>query len=443
MRVLQINRLDVGDGAGNAARRLHTGLLDLGIESTMFVEEVRGKSGDPTVTRFEPSRALGSRFRRRLRRLQIARSLARYRAKRPSRYEIFSDDRAPSGSELPAQLPNADVIHVHAMYQFVDYHAFFTTVPRHTPVVRTLHDMNFFTGGCHGAGSCTNYTERCGACPKLGSRNVNDLSRQIWLRKWKALQSVPPNRLHVVASSRWLAHEARRSGLLRDVPISVIPFGVDTEVFRPRDRHFAREILGIPRDAEVILFVAEPISRPVKRFAMLAEAVNGLRRPGKRLLVSLGSGTASAEVRIPYLNVGRVGNERLLSLVYSAADLLAMPSLQESFGLVALEAMACGTPVVGSDVGGIPDMVRPGVTGRLFPAHDVDALRAAIEEMLEDQPARTAMAVQCRRIVLDEYSLALYARRHADLYRALLAAEAPSLAARPDPVEHTRVRAGA
>jgi glycosyltransferase involved in cell wall biosynthesis len=441
MKVIHINRLDAGDGAGNAAHRLHTGLLNLGIESVMFVEEIRGKS-DPTVKRFQPSGTLRSRVRRRLRRMQIASSLARYRATRPNRFEIFSDDRTPYGSELLAQLPEADVAHVHAMYQFVDFQAFFEAVPRHTPVVRTLHDMNFFTGGCHGAGTCTNYTERCGACPKLGSRNANDLSRRIWLRKREALQSLPPNRLHVVASSRWLAHEARRSGLLRDVPVSVIPFGVDTEVFRPRDKHFAREILGIPRDAEVILFVAEPVTRPVKRFGMLADAVNGLRR-SKLILVSLGSGTANAEVRIPYLNVGRVGNERLLSLVYSAADLLAMPSLSESFGLVALEAMACGTPVVGSDVGGIPDMVRPGVTGRLFPAHDVDALRTAIEEMLEDHAGRAAMAAQCRRIVLDEYSLALYARRHADLYRALLAAQAPSLVALPGPAEDRRVRAGA
>jgi glycosyltransferase involved in cell wall biosynthesis len=435
MKVVHLTRFDVGDGISNAAYRLHAGLLNLGIASTVFVEEeIRGKSGDPTVRRFQPSRALGSRVRRRLRRMQIAGNLARYRATRPNRYEIFSDDRTPYGSEVQAQLPEADVIHVHAMYQFVDYQAFFGTVPRHTPVVRTLHDESFFTGGCHGTEGCTKYTERCGACPKLGSRNANDLSRQIWLRKRKALEGVPPNRLHVVAPSRWLAHEAMRSGLLRGVPVSVIPFGIDTEIFRPQDKSVVRQILGIPHDAEVILFAADGLDRPVKRFAMLAEAVNGLRR-GKLFLVSLGGGRAEAEVRIPHLSLGFVGNERLLSLVYNAADLLAIPSLRENFPLVALEAMACGTPVVGSDVGGIPDMVRPGVTGRLFPAHDVDALRTAIEEILEDRASRDAMAEQCRRTVLDEYSLALYARRYADLYQALLAAQAAPHEA-PKVVDH-------
>jgi glycosyltransferase involved in cell wall biosynthesis len=439
MKVIQLTRFDTGDGVSHAAHRLHTGLLSLGIESMMFVEEtIRGTFNDPTVMRFQPPLALRSRVRRRLRRMQIAGALARYRATRPNHYEIFSDDRTPYGSELPAQLPEADIVHVHTMYQFVDYQAFFASVPQHTPVVRTLHDVSFFTGGCHGPGACTRYTERCGACPKLGSRSEGDLSRQIWQRKRRALERVPRNRLHVVSPSRWLAQEAKRSGLLRDVPVSVIPSGVDTEMFRPRDKNAARETLGIPQDARVVLFVADTIDNPMKGFPILAEAVNG--SASRVFLVSVGGGATETEVRVPYLHVGRISNERLLSLVYSAADVLAVPSLaghSENFPLVALEGMACGTPIVGSDVGGIPDLVRPGVSGQLCPAQDVNALRTAMEEMLDD-PARTAaMAVNCRRIVLEEYSLEMYVRRYAELYHSMLAAEAPPRAAAKD-VQHVR-----
>src|SRR5262249_60783577 len=115
-----------------------------------------------------------------------------------------------------------------------------------------------------------------------------------------------------------------------------------------------------------------------KRFGILAEALNGLEEVSNVLCVSVGSGRAEAELRFPLLAGGHVGNARLLSLVYSAADVLVLPSLLENLPLVVLESMACGTPVIGSAVGGIPDMVRPGTTGWLFPAHDVTALRAAI-----------------------------------------------------------------
>ncbi len=424
MNVIHVSRFDIGDGASNAAYRLHKALLDLGISSTMFVAESRSEQGDPSVRLFAPPGDLGSRVRRRLRRGKIARAIGRYRATRPSGYEAFSDDRSPHGADLLAQLPSGDVINIHAMYQFVDYQAFFASVPRRIPVVRTLHDMNFFTGGCHIDAACGKYTERCGACPQLGSRRVEDLSREIWGRKHQALRGVERDRLYVVAPSRWLASEAKRSSLLRDLHVSVIPFGVDTQVFCPRDKGFARDTLGISSETRVVLFVAEPITRPVKRFGVLAQAVNGLDISNV-LLVSVGSGRPETEVRVPYLNLGRIGNERLLSLVYSAADILVLPSLLENLPLAVLEAMACGTPVVGSAVGGIPDMVRPSATGWLFPPQDVDALRSTIREALLDTPTRREMGANCRRIAVEEYSLELHARRYAEFYQTILSGRRP------------------
>ncbi len=387
----------------------------------MFVAQTRRAVKDPTVTLFRQRGDLLSRVQRRLRRLQITRSFARYRTSRPTEYEAFSDDRTPYGTDLLAQLPLGDVINIHSMYQFVDFRTFFTTVPRHTPVVRTLHDMSFFTGGCHSDAGCGKYIDHCGACPQLGSRNANDLSRQIWLRKYSTFRAVGRGRLYLVTPSHWLANEAKRSSLARNFPIAVIPHGVDTEAFCPRDRVFSREVLGIPQDARVVLFVAEPIGRPIKGFDLLAQALNGLGEVDNLLLVSAGSGLPDLEVRLPHLNLGPIYSERLLSLVYSAADLFAIPSRQENFPLTVLEAMACGTPVVGFAVGGIPEIVRPGANGLLVSAQDVTALRTAISELLRDPARRAEMAIRCRRIAIEEYALELQVKRYAELYEAILA----------------------
>ncbi len=421
MRIVHLSRFDRGDGASNVAQRVHRGLLRLGHDSRMFVAQRRSESADPTVVLFRPPMDLPTRLRRRLRRMQVARHFEPYRNSRPAGLEAFSDDRSPHGSELLKHLPACDVLHIQQMYQFVDYRSFFAIFPQHTPVVRTLHDVSFFAGGCHSPEGCDKYTEQCGACPQLGSQNPEDLSRQIWQRKSSVFRRIPPGRLYIVSPSRWLMNEAKRSSLLKDFPVVLIPHGVDIEVFRPRDRDLARDLLAIPQDALVVLFVAEPIDRPIKNFALLAQALEGMGGLPSLLLVSAGSGRPPVEVRVPYLNLGSLGNERLLSLAYSAADIFVLPSRQENFPLTVLEAMACGTPVVGSRVGGVPDMVRPGVTGVLVPPQNMTALRAAVYDMLQDPIKRAEMAANCRRIAVEEYSLESQLKRHVELYQTILA----------------------
>jgi glycosyltransferase involved in cell wall biosynthesis len=419
MRVVHVSRFETGGGAALAANRLHGSLRRQGVDSTMFVAEKL--TDDPAVTVFQPPRDLLSRLRRRLQYKRLTYSMRRYESARLADQASFNDDRVPGGRDLVTQLPAGDVINIHVMYGFADYRTFLAAVPQHTPVVRTLHEMSFFTGGCHYDVGCGKYTERCGACPRLGSHRERDLSRQIWRRKRAILSTIAPGRLHLVAPSRWLANEAKRSSLLQKFPVTVIPLALDTEVFCPRDRRGAREALGIPSDALVVLFVASLISQPIKGLALLVEALNGLGHLRDLLLLSVGRGQPPVEVQIPHLPLGYLGNERLRSLVYSAADVFVIPSLYDNLPQTVLEATACGTPVVGFAVGGIPDMVRPGITGLLVPALDVNALRAAIRALLQDRTRRAEMAANCRRIAVAEYALEVQARRYIELYEMILA----------------------
>jgi glycosyltransferase involved in cell wall biosynthesis len=405
------------------------GLRRIGYESFMFVADRSGK--DPFVQRFAPPRTALARLRRRLRRWRISPGLARYETSRPLNAESFSDDRNQHGTDPIVQFPPCDVLNLHWATNFIDHGALFAAAAaRRLPVVWTLHDMNAFTGGCHFDGGCGKFVRSCGACPQLGSAEERDLSRQIWERKRAAFADPAPGRLQVVAASRWLAAEARRSALLGDFPVTTIHYGLDLEAFAPRDRCLARSVLGIPRDASVVLFVAALMAYRRKGFALLSEALAGLAGTPGLFLLSLGEGDGPAPGSVSRLHLDYVKNDRLLSLIYSAADVFVIPSLQENLAQTALEATACGVPTVGFAVGGITDMVRDGVTGLLVPPGDVEALRAAIVRLLKDPARRSEMSANARRLAVEEFSLDLQARRYAELYDAILQKSCPPSAKR-------------
>jgi glycosyltransferase involved in cell wall biosynthesis len=203
-------------------------------------------------------------------------------------------------------------------------------------------------------------------------------------------------------------------------PVDVIPNGLDLEEFAPRHRENVRDLLGIPRDARVLLFVAEQIGNKRKGFALLTEAL--ARCAGSipnLLLLSLGQNRPAVPDGIPSVHVESVNNDRFLSMVYSAADLFAICSVQDNLPNTVLEAMACGIPTVGTAAGGIPDMVRNGVNGLTVPATDVKALADAISEVLNNSARCAEMGANARRIAVEEYSLELQARRYEQLYVSL------------------------
>lgn len=376
---------------------------------------------DPTIVRFDPPQSPVARLRGRVRREVIARDYSRYQASREAGYEMFSDDRTSSREALVEQIPSCDVVNLHWVAGLLDYASFFPRVTQSTPVVWTLHDMNAFTGGCHYDNSCGRFARSCGACPQLGSSTEQDLSRAVWMRKQHALAAGKRGRIRIVTPSRWLADEARRSTILSGLPVDVIPYGLDLQVFAPRDRSFSRDLLGIPQDARVVFFLADAVDSRRKGFSLLLEALpHCVKRIDKVLLVSLGQNPPQVDGGIPWLHLGSVSDDRLLSVVYSAADLFVLPSLQDNLANTVLEAMACGVPVVGFNAGGTPDMVRPGLTGQLVPAFEVPAFASAIIELLNAPAKRSEMAKNCRRIVLEEYPLELQAHRYSDLYKSLL-----------------------
>jgi glycosyltransferase involved in cell wall biosynthesis len=215
-----------------------------------------------------------------------------------------------------------------------------------------------------------------------------------------------------------MAKEARASSLFKDVPVEVIPNGLDPDRFFPRNTHGVATALGIPADHRIVLFVASD-TRARKGFDLLDKALSVLGAE-KTTLLSVGGDEPELESDLPHVHAGYVESDLLLSVFYSLADVFVIPSRQDNLPNTVLESMACGTPVVGFDIGGIPDMVRPGETGWLAEQEDVRALRLAIENALSDEAKRERMAKRCREVVEREYALAVQAKAYNNLYRKVI-----------------------
>ena len=423
MRITHLNTYDVTGGAARAAYRLHTSLRTLGHDSRMIVQEKA--SLDPSVKCFEPPLDLNARVRRVSRRHFLS-GTHKSLSSRPRAAGYFTDDRSQHGSDALRQALPADVLHLHWIARLIDYRKFFRALPSNLPVVWTLHDMNPMTGGCHHAGSCDAFQRSCGKCPELKSSSPRDLSAAIWRRKYEAYGRVDAKRMRIVTPSRWLANLARASSLMNSFQIETIPYGLDTNAFQPRERSVARELFGIPPNAKALLFVAQWLDDRYKGMPTLLAAIERLRSIPEICLLVLGRGEDVKKSGIRSIFLGSIDDEERMSYAYSAADLFLLPSVADNFPNTALESLACGLPVIGSAIGGIPETVRDGYTGLLVPPNNAQALATAAALLLDNPDRVKGMSANCRKVAVQEYTLELQSQRYLQIYDAMLNDRFPS-----------------
>lgn len=412
MKILMLSTFDTRGGAAIAARRLHTGLRRIGIDSRMLVQEKGGD--DPFVIEpATPLRRALSAFRPMLDSLP----LRQY----PQRQRItFSPAILPDRLNREITKLSPEIVHLH--WVAAGFLRIETLAKLNRPLIWTLHDSWPFTGGCHLPFDCLRYREACGACPTLGSARDSDLTRRIWNRKRKAWENLD---LTVIAPSRWLAECAGASALFRQKRIEVLPNGLDTNRFRPIDKGTARDILSLPRDRKLLMFGGvHAASDPNKGFQYLADALRKLSAQGwgeKAEVLVFGSTEPDQApdfgLKCHYL--GHVHDDVTTALLYCSADIFVAPSTQENLPNTVMEAAACGTPSVAFAVGGLPDLVEHGRTGWLARPFETDDLAKGIAALLVDDEKRTDMGYAARNKVVSQYALERIARRHAELYEEL------------------------
>jgi len=408
MRVAHLSYMASG-GAYIAARRLHLALTEFGADSKLYT--LLGKDAVTGWQRLDANvetcvRHLFHRSRNWLRN--------QVRRRADATFEIFSDDRGVLSADALELQCDADVIVLHWAARLVEFGAL-ERLAAHRPVVWCLHDMNPFTGGCHYDNGCGRFGDQCGKCPQLGSDADDDLSRRVWMRKRQALEHVSSDGLILVAPSRWMAEQATRSSLMGAFTCHTIPYGVNTQSFVPGDRFEARRSLGIGDRDRVIATVAADLSNPRKGVNQLMAALRRLqRRVDTRVLLVGEAGPMDAP--LPLTVAGRLTSQSAIVQAYRAADVFVIPSLQDNLPNTVLEAMACGVPVVGFDVGGVGDMIVDGETGRLVDPGDIEGLASVLDELLDDLPHAQGMGAMARRRIEAQFTAEQQVERHLEVY---------------------------
>ncbi|MBD2150281.1 glycosyltransferase [Pseudanabaena sp. FACHB-1277] len=337
-----------------------------------------------------------------------------------SERSLFTKPQWIYQTKLQDIAPKASLINLHWISRWLDQPSFFNSIPSDIPVVWSLHDMNPITGGCHHALDCDRFTSHCANCPSLKKSGDRDQSWQNFEIKAKLYQKL---NLHLVGNSTWTTAQAQKSALGKYArSIRTIHLGIDTNEYQPIDKAIAKAALKINPNQLAIAFACADLSDRNKNLAILIEAINELAKHQLITLIIFGAGqipTLNSQINI--ISLGHLSSSHLQSLAYSAADIFVMPSRIESFGLTALEAMACGTPVLAFRTGGIPDLVHHRETGWLADQiSSVQSLYQGLEWLAHHPQECLAMGKAARDRVEKEFSSQLMADRYISLYQELL-----------------------
>lgn len=413
MNILQVNTSDIDGGAARAAYRLHHGLLDIDVQSRMLVQN--GSTGEPAIVGRSSSWAEQLALWR-----PLLDTLPRYI--HPNRRLMhWSTNWFPTRINRDIRRLDPDVVHLHWINQgFVSIAAL---KKFNRPMVWTLHDCWPFTGGCHYPGNCREFESNCGRCPMLASKFQPDLSRWTFKQKkhlWHDLN------LTLVTPSRWMADMAHSSALFHNTHIEVIPNGLDITLYRPRDRQTAREMFGLQKDRPLLLYGAmNALNDTKKGFSLMIETLTHLSPiavdMGVELVIfGVAKGSRLPPLPIPTRIIGNLRDEFSMALLYAAADLTVVPSIEDNLPNVVMESMACGTPVVAFDTGGIPDMITHDVNGLVTSSGDSQKLASHLADLLNHAEKRQQLGYEARREVETRFAHTSIAQQHVALYQSVL-----------------------
>jgi glycosyltransferase involved in cell wall biosynthesis len=288
-------------------------------------------------------------------------------------------------------------------------------------VVWTLHDFWPMTGGCHYPDGCEQFRTMCMSCPQLldeWSLVVNGFEEK--RRGWAGVPLI-------VAPSAWMAAQARASAIFGACRIEIIPNPIETDTFAPReDRPALRATLGLGPDDLLIVAGAYDNRERRKGGDILLSALERIMqdgslraalRPDARMVVaSIGKSSIVKPSGFELLDLGEVEDDAALADILAAADAACIPSREDNYPNLALEAMACGTPCVATPVGGLPDLVRDGTTGVLAAEAQAEAFANALLRFASRHRGDPGMRNACRAQVEKENTPVRIGERLASAY---------------------------
>ncbi len=417
MKIVHINRSDLTGGAAIAASRIVEALISSGVDAKLLVA-TKNSDNDyvhTALTNKYDKLKLFFNF------LYDVVSFIPYEKDKKNRFAFSFSKRGFNLTKNNA-IKNADIIHLHWFNQgFLSLKGLEQILSLGKPVVWTLHDMWAFTGGCHYSAGCTNYEKNCGQCPMLLEPRDNDISNVQHIRKEAFYKN---SNLTFVTCSGWLQGLAENATLTSNHTVKTIHNPIDTSIFKPISRIDARKKLGLPLDKKIILFGAANIADPRKGIKLLIHALKDLDKEeynSEVELVLFGKMHEGLEAELPFpaITMNYIYKTEKLVNLYNAADLFVLPSLEDNLPNTVVESMACGTPVVGFRIGGVPEMVSHGTSGYLASLGDAQGLSKGIDYILKNAD-NIDFRKKSRENVLEKFEPKQIAQEYIELYKSLL-----------------------
>ena len=416
MRVLIVNTSERIGGAAIAAGRLVEALKNNGIKAKMLVRE---KQTD-RLSVIELKRNWWRVWQFIWERILI------WKENRFKKHNLFAVDIANTGTDITVlpEFQAADIIHLHWINQgMLSLNDIRKILLSGKPVVWTMHDMWPCTGICHHARECDKYHQECHHCPYIyKGGGKKDLSNQVFKKKKEIYQSAP---VTFATCSRWLKERAGQSALLNGHTIVDIPNPISTGLFKPQNSLAARNKMELPTDKKLILFGSVKVTDKRKGIDYFVESCKLLAEMHPELKEELGVvvyGKNSEQLKplIPFqvYALDYISNEKDLVNIYNAVDLYVTPSLEENLPTTIMEAMACGVPCVGFNVGGIPEMIDHLHNGYVAEYKSAEDLANGIIWTLSESEYQSLSEEACRKAV-SNYSESIVAKKYIDIYNKI------------------------
>lgn len=394
MKILHINFSNrLGGGAAIAANRLNEAMNLAGYDSSLIVANL-DLPANSHVYAISPN-SIKSKLKKAYN-FYIHKYLIKYYKPQG----LFSISFWGMNLNNHPKVKEADIIIIHWVNSVVSINGIENLLKTGKTVFWFMHDMFPLTGGCHYAFECNKYQDQCCKCPLITHQGIIDIATlqfNIKLKKWEKY-----NNFRVITPSKWLGECAQKSKIFTNHPIYICRNLLNTNIFKPLDKHTAKEYIGTSKSKITILFGANDIYSPYKGWSYLKEAINRLD-PHKYECLVFGqyNDEIKKEISINIKFAGYLKDEYSLCLVYNASDVFVIPSLADNYPNIIAESMSCGIPCVGFNIGGIPDLIKHKETGYLSKYKNIEDLVKGIEYVADNI---TKLSINSRKYIVNECS---------------------------------------
>ncbi len=365
MKIVHISTSEKIGGAALATNRLNTAYIENNDDSIMLVLN-RTTSKEGVYPYMEGKKSLYFKFK------QLVLEKMKQVLMSPS--YTFSLGWCGYNLHKSKLIKDADIIYIHWIgHNFLSIKGIYKILKLNKPTFIYMHDMWLITGGCHHSFKCNQYKRSCSNCPIIRNKYFKFFANITYKLKKKYLSK--QKNLNIIVPSKWMEDCVKKTTLFNTSNIYLIPNLIDTNIFKPTNKEWARNILNLPKNKKLILFGANGgKSDKYKGWDYLVSAISLLNRTDIAIVLFGGylNSDETKQFNCPVYSLGYLHDEYSAVLMYNAVDVYVTPSLAESFGLTIQESIACGTLAVGFNVGGIPDLIKHKKTGYLARFKDIE-----------------------------------------------------------------------